>query len=1013
MRQSRPFSLKLSVQPVLWLLLAGALVQPVRALPPTNDVCIGAEIIPSNATFPYLTAVTVISDATTIGDPPLPSCAFDTRFSHSIWYTFTPRDTAFYTISSCADAPTMTTVPDTLMAIYTSNVGCPGATNELPFGTSTLGCADDTCGPGFTQAAITTRLLADATYYIVVWQFDPATPPPNATVQLQVSKTLPPSNDSLAGAIDVFLNLPVLGTTVLASNDYQLPAGSTCFTNSGQIGNATGSMAPGRDVVYSFTAPAAGTYSIKVNNYRSSCWDKVGDCYDLVIYAASSLPTGPPPATVTSCLSAANRNPATEAEEILCLPLTAAQKIYIVVDEDLFSPGGSIFTLEVTKCLRETEPNNTWINAGLLSFGIEGTIQPSSDIDYYSLGAPPAGSRVFAMLDGSAANVPNFQMRVIAVSTNAPTSTNTLEFDADNNDPLFGEKSANVAGTPLTGIPTFLRVTGGGALAEEPYRLYAVVQPPFTNATMETEPNDTIGSPNPMAANNYFYGALAGPAPSTDVDVYPFSVEAADGVSDLIFLSLDGDPLRNNTPINAKLELLDESGDVLVAVDDTAGTSSTTASTGFTGTTPNSPGEAIIYRTLADGTYYARVSLSPNATALNGAGDYLLSISRNGFAGCCGVNTAPTLASAFVTSPINEYDLATLTGTVADPDAGQSHQVAVDWGDGSALTTTNLLPWINVFTLTHRYLDSPPSPATSNSYRINLTVSDNLGGSTPSSLIIAVSNVPPSAPALTLSATNINENDSVMLSGSFTDPGTLDTHIVNINWGDGSAHSVLNLPAGTLVFNSSHQYRDDNPTGTASDVYTISVTVTDDDGGVGTASTTLTVNNLPPALGGVTITSPIAANGTATLSGTFSDPGTQDTFSLSVNWGDGSALFTTNMPAGSTSFGAAHHYTISNSNAPVSVVLQDDDGGMATTNLTVMVGAQSSPPHLQLLLPYAAGHVKVKLQGAPTTTYRIQTSALLSNDWSNFSTNTTDAGGLFQIEDTNSPVRRFYRAVAQ
>jgi len=86
---------------------------------------------------------------------------------------------------------------------------------------------------------------------------------------------------------------------------------------------------------------------------------------------------------------------------------------------------------------------------------------------------------------------------------------------------------------------------------------------------------------------------------------------------------------------------------------------------------------------------------------------------------------------------------------------------------------------------------------------------------------------------------------------------------------------------------------------------------------------------------------------------------------------------------------------------------------MATTNLTVMVGAQSSPPHLQLLLPYAAGHVKVKLQGAPTTTYRIQTSALLSNDWSNFSTNTTDAGGLFQIEDTNSPVRRFYRAVAQ
>src|SRR5258707_9929551 len=194
MRPSGSFSVKLSVQPTLWLFLLfvlGALLQPARALPPTNDLCVGAEIIPSNATFPYLTAVTTNSEATTIGDPPMASCAFGNPFSHSIWYTFTPRDTAFYTISSCADAPTMTTVPDTLMAIYTSNVGCPGATNELPFGTSTLGCADDTCGPGFSQAAITTRLLADATYYIVVWQYTPVTAPTNATLQLQVSKTLP------------------------------------------------------------------------------------------------------------------------------------------------------------------------------------------------------------------------------------------------------------------------------------------------------------------------------------------------------------------------------------------------------------------------------------------------------------------------------------------------------------------------------------------------------------------------------------------------------------------------------------------------------------------------------------------------------------------------------------------------------------------------------------------------------------------------------------------------------
>jgi hypothetical protein len=135
---------------------------------------------------------------------------------------------------------------------------------------------------------------------------------------------------------------------------------------------------------------------------------------------------------------------------------------------------------------------------------------------------------------------------------------------------------------------------------------------------------------------------------------------------------------------------------------------------------------------------------------------------------------------------------------------------------------------------------------------------------------------------------------------------------------------------------------------------------------------------------------------------------------LTVNWGDGSALLTTNLPAGATSFSGAHKYTISNSNAPVTVVLNDDDTGTATTNLTVVIGAGSTGPHLQLLTPYVAGHVMLKLQGAPTTTYRIQTSALLTNDWTNFRTNTTDGSGLFQIEDTTapSPAHRFYRAVS-
>ena len=80
--------------------------------PPTNDLCSGAEVIPGAGPFPYLTAVTSdITDATATGDPPLPSC--QTNVSRSIWYTFTPATNGDYTISSCADGPTATTVDDT------------------------------------------------------------------------------------------------------------------------------------------------------------------------------------------------------------------------------------------------------------------------------------------------------------------------------------------------------------------------------------------------------------------------------------------------------------------------------------------------------------------------------------------------------------------------------------------------------------------------------------------------------------------------------------------------------------------------------------------------------------------------------------------------------------------------------------------------------------------------------------------------------------------------------------
>ena len=44
---------------------------------------------------------------------------------------------------------------------------------------------------------------------------------------------------------------------------------------------------------------------------------------------------------------------------------------------------------------------------------------------------------------------------------------------------------------------------------------------------------------------------------------------------------------------------------------------------------------------------------------------------------------------------------------------------------------------------------------------------------------------------LSLSATSIDENGSVTLTGSFTDPNISDTHTVTVTWGDGSSSPAV------------------------------------------------------------------------------------------------------------------------------------------------------------------------------------------------------------------------------
>ncbi|MHB8877881.1 MAG: beta strand repeat-containing protein [Myxococcaceae bacterium] len=584
----------------------GVAVEPPPP-PPANDACVGAEVIPSSGTFPQSSTLTSnILSATTTGDPTA-SCMAATSLSRSIWYTYTPTVTGPFYVQTCAAAGINdTTLPDTVLSIYTSTSGCTG-----PFTEVTNGCNDNSCA---SQSRATATLTAGTTYYVVVWKhFTTAPVAPNTAVQVTVDvPPPPPANDLCSRAIPLALDVPAFGTVESAANDYQLDAGSACFTGIGQ----TASTGPGLDVAYSFTAPKAGDYSFRVRN----------SSYNSVLYVGTSCQTGGAPTTVTDCSGASNRTSSgVNGEEVSCLPMSAGATVYAFADQHLLA-SFSEFQLEVNECIAESDratggSNDTPATADAPVCGLTGSIvRPdggAGDIDFYRLGTPPADSRVFALVDGVAASINDFDLRVT-------TATTTLEYDDSNNDTPFGSVSANIAGTPLTAVESFLRVNYFSANPAEPYRLYTVVQPPITTATPEAEPNDTTAGANSSPAN-YFTGVLSGTAPSADIDLYSFTAAAGD----LVVMGLDGDPTRTNSPVGAKVALLDSAGALILEVNDTSTTSSVSAGTTLTSIVPYAPAEALTYRVVTAGTYYARVAIGTTATGSTGAGDYLLSITKN------------------------------------------------------------------------------------------------------------------------------------------------------------------------------------------------------------------------------------------------------------------------------------------------------------------------------------------------------------------------------------------------
>ena len=81
----------------------------------------------------------------------------------------------------------------------------------------------------------------------------------------------------------------------------------------------------------------------------------------------------------------------------------------------------------------------------------------------------------------------------------------------------------------------------------------------------------------------------------------------------------------------------------------------------------------------------------------------------------------------------------------------------------------------------------------------------------------------------------VQPGTSIELTVVFSDPGILDTHTATIEWGDGTS-TQYSIDVGTNVIHDSHMYSN-------AGAYIIAVMLTDDDGGVGTASMPVVVKS--------------------------------------------------------------------------------------------------------------------------------------------------------------------------
>jgi hypothetical protein len=170
-----------------------------------------------------------------------------------------------------------------------------------------------------------------------------------------------------------------------------------------------------------------------------------------------------------------------------------------------------------------------------------------------------------------------------------------------------------------------------------------------------------------------------------------------------------------------------------------------------------------------------------------------------------------------VTGIVTEGSVATVRGTIVEPDPQGVFTLTVNWGDGTPIETFTFPPGSDgrQVTVNHRY-------AVAGSYTIHLAWHDQTGAGNRADMPVVVNNVPPVVDGGP--DANLHVGGMLERKGTFSDPGT-DTWTATVDYGDGSGPQTLKL-GPDMTFHLHHKYSD-------AGTFVVTVTVRDGNGGVG------------------------------------------------------------------------------------------------------------------------------------------------------------------------------------